>query len=292
MDFDAYGNPYDPSTFLPDDMPSRRDVQSAQGPDKQLSEWAMLARGKTLGKSININYTGSTNPATSPNNMFEVSGNDEDAFQLSIMLAPPKVYGRTFTSDQLANASGSQDNRQVDFTSGTSFGNPFATIEWGIGGVSALAEADILNGLHLTVSASWLRIGASIDTPGEMPSLSTAYQIAAFVGPGRPKDNNAQRTLIASNVAINVQSAIQATPRFAKKVYLIGANNAHTLFVGTIRFFRDSLGADIVGDVFFSGNALTSSPIPNGGYYFAIVPGVATDAPHGNFVNAVFELSI
>lgn len=288
------GNPFFPEYMvLGDDFPSGgRPPPGADG--GPVSEWGMLARGQTLGKRINIGYAGISiiGDATPSLNMFEVKGADEYALQLSVQLSPPRVFPNgSPPAAQLQNASGTVDNIQAfDQGLGIGWAEPFAIVEWGIGGVSNRCEADILNGLHLNVSASWLRIGAAIQSP-EALTTTTAYEISAFVGPGRPKDNNAQRSIQVNGAAggVGSQSAAFPIPRYAKRVYLMGCNAAFDVYVGKLRFWRETaLGAGAeLGEYIFAGNSPSPLPIPNGAYYFTVVNGI--DAAQ-NY--AVFELSI
>ncbi len=287
--------------FLDEPWPPHARSPQSEGPKPNISEWGMLVRGKTLGKSCIVSFAppayGIGRVQNSPVNMLELQGDDEYAQAVSLVVSPPKVLLPLGTPvpDNNQNASGTQDNVQAlgyDPAISPQFANPIVIVEWGIGGASNQVEADILNGLVLNLSCSFLRIKAQVETVGATTS-NMVYQLSAFVGPGRPKDVNAQRTVIvAAGLGDGVESSPQALPRFAKRVSIQGGIALGNTFVGRIRFWRDNVGAASTlpnGEILFSANNLTPQPIPNGSYYFTIVnqSGVAITP-----AMAVFELSI
>jgi len=286
---------YPNDMYLDDDFPIRRPRQ--QGDEHTpLSEWGMLAKGKTLGKTIDMAFD-RTLPALSSNpvNMFEVSGADEFAMNLNVHVSPPKKLPGTGIPTGYSNNTlkgGTQLNTEEPLTligSGV-WANPVVDLEWGIGGIANKATIDVLNGLAVNISASWVRVGGRIETPLGLPGL-TVYQLGCFVGPGFAKARSAQRTVIVNALtAANVDQGPFAIPTWAKTVYVTSANGAAVpaVYTGFIRFLRSAaLATDTVADYFYSSNVQTPFPIPNGAYFFSIVPADANLS-----VQVVFDLAI
>lgn len=259
----------------------------------------MLARGKTLGKKTNVFFNPPTSvgtPTNSPLNMLEIKGEDEYALPLLITIAPPKyfpVIGSTITADNIQDASGTIGNQDVDNDT-PSWANPFVELQWGIGGHNTEAKVDILNGLCVNINASWVRIRGGIESILADTTSIRGYELAAFVGPGMPKQPNAQRTVqMSAGLNDTVASAVRAVPLFAKRVSVFATPDSATgLFACQVDFFRDSLGTAGTqqnGRVFLSGNNPQPVPIPNGSYYFQVTN---LSGEHVARVQSVFELAI
>jgi len=308
-----------PDIYIGDDFPAGRPQQEG-GPHKPLSEWGMLARGKTLGKSAIINFDTvallSQQQKNAQVNLLEVQGDDEYGMPLCLTLLPPKTLfpvPATIVNEQ--NLSGTRDNidafDSTAFTAGIvqqAFTNVGCQVEWGIGGASCQVEADVLNGLCLNLSASWVRVRAFADVLAGQAG-NNVYQLSAFLGPGNPKPTNAQRTLLLRNsagvqgglVANGAESAPIPIPRFAKRVYVYGIATTAVpavppilpiTFVGSVRFWRDDLGATFSllsnGETLITANVHEPSVIPNGSYYFTVINNSGQSAQ----IVAVFELAV
>jgi len=277
---------------LPDDFPMpKEDGRDARGNPTATrdTDWGMLCRGKTLGKRVNIDFVFAGIAAqTNFINILEVKGEDEFALPLSLQISPPRIFRNgPPPAANLQNASGTEDNVEL-LGSSISFANPFVRVEWGIGGISNLVECDCLNGLFLNLSASWVRVSGAIVSP-DLPADSTAYELSAFIGPGNPKPNNAQRTIVVPivNGAIGAESDKLPIPRYAKTIYLAGTNSVFDTFVGVVNLYRDSGPAFAEVGYIFNANQPTPFPIPLGCYYFTTVNGII-NPQH----NVVFELAV
>lgn len=296
--------------FLPQPFPpfSPEDRGGQRQPEAQ-TPWGKLARGAPLGKGTNLSFTGATSVGaaqSSPVDILNVQGADGDAQQMCVTLAPPEAYPFAAAAADIQTMSGSVDNISLvrTFPGGVagkvigtvpqlSFPNAVALVEWGIGGISNRVEADFSNGLCLNLTASFLRIKAFMQGAEGDGSMGTTgiYRLSGNVGPGFPKANNAQRTIpISELVLVNTESAVYTVPRYAKTVFLTGANVAKDLFSGFIRFYSCP---DIVfittpvSELFFSGNSAGPLPVPNGAKYFTFTPSIALAS-----MSAVFDLAI
>ncbi len=259
------------------------------------TDWGKLARGKTLGKRVVANFSAATsvNDARGPfiDGLELKAGRSSDlhALPLNLTLSPPQVlypippigYPRN-----LQDAGGGQDNVAIaelgDPTAQPTFANPVALVEWGIGGIANFVKCDVLNGLCINLSTSYLRVSFGIETPrvnGTDTSLSTmAYTLSAFVGPGQPKDLGAQYTLGTGIVLDGAESRCIAIPRYAKKVYVIcGTDTAGIIPLTELRFYRQiqagspPTGVGVAGTLVFAATNPSSGVIPSGAYYFTVV---------------------
>jgi hypothetical protein len=268
-------------------------------PGTDLTDWAKLSKGKTIGKRVSVNFTTtfSGQVLTAPVNMFTLQGEDDNALQLSVIMSPPRVLkrGQPVPTD-ISQLSTTQDNVELFGNgNGTCFSNAIAILEWGIGGVSHKAEIDILNGMNINVCASYIRIQAGFAYDGIPGFFANAnrfvpYEFAAFVGPGKPKDLGAQRTvLVATGLADATESRKIPIPRFAKKVYLLGWGNAADIFVGHALFWADEAGIERNGNTLFQANQPNIGVIPNGSAFLSVLnsSGVALGG-----VYAIFDLAI
>lgn len=198
-------------------------MQTRDSGEKPNSIFSYLARGKSLGKKVDLLYDishpfGQGSAAAPDTNLLEVKGVDEAAMNLQFTIVPPRIIpiDSSFTLDQAKaavqaqSASGAMDwlaneqgNRLVKSTP------LIAKLEWGVGGASIeKVEVDILNGCCVNLTASFLRAAVAVDPfcflltnfpGGASPAL---YELAAFIGPGYTKPNNAQRTIRFRSVAI------------------------------------------------------------------------------------------
>lgn len=279
-----------PNWFLPDDFPDRPN-QGRQGVQQGLppTEWGQLAAGKTLGKRITIPYNRLLpGESTSFLNMAEISGDDEDALQLSISLSPPTVFSGGIPAN-LQNASGQQDNIELPAT--VVFARPVANIDWGIGGVSHRATVDIVNGSHVEIAASWLRISGAIESPTGL-TTTTAYVLGAFIGPGHGRPTSAQRTMnCVLPEVVSTRSSIQPIPRFAKNVILGGHVAFGNVMVADIIFFLDNVAGSDVARYTWTANNPLPIPIPGGAMFWAVQSDQFGGASPGPLY-AIFGLNI
>lgn len=262
-----------------------------QVPEENIfSDWKHFSRGKTLGKRVGVAFIPGMN-SISPNNMFEIRAiNDDNAMALSVSLSPPQVNISALNQALANNISGTQTNQQQNFL-GFAYANPFARIEWGIGGILNQCDVDIYNGAAIIINASFVRIGAFVVEPN-VAVPNAGYQIAAFIGPGHGKFLGAQRTIQCPSPfpAVGAESVTLAVPLFARRVRLSGAMaGVGAAFSARIRFYRDRAGTLPVAEYLFTDASPQSVFIPNGAYYFRFVG--ATGPVYGD-INAIFDLAI
>jgi hypothetical protein len=225
-----------------------------------------------------------------PVDMITVEGDDLDAWQLVLTLHPPRVIPLPFDEVRQRldnqNLTGEQTNSDISPRHFPGTKRPVrwppleALIEFGVGGVSTEAIVDYLNGVTLSVTASYLRVHALVSQSkrdGDIFGTSAAYYLAAHVGPGFVK-SLAQRTIFVGDVRNREESDVFDVPKFAKRASVIGSGRSHAhhhhrepiLFTGWIRFWQSPDGSGGVGDFFVSGNQPMASDIPNGGQYFSV----------------------
>jgi len=265
-----------------------------------LSPFGRLAYGQPLGKSTLLAYNADDDRfQPSPEEILRIEGDNLDASQLIITLASPRVIPFVFADlipgDQ--NLTGEVDNAEI--TSGNFPGEivpirwpPIeVVIEWGIKGASARAIADFVNGMTISVVASFLTVKAVIaqSSPDTIQGTSGAYYLAGFAGPGFAK-GNARRTIYIGDLDVNTESAVFDIPKFASKVTLVGMDSSAVpnVTVGFVRFFQSPDGTNNVGNFFVSGNVPGPFDIPNGAQYFSAYNLSGVEMPF----SAVFELAL
>lgn len=267
------------------------------------SPFGRLAKGNPLGKSSIMIYDNDSNaiqPAAVP--MLTLEGDDMDACQLVITLAPPRVIALPFSSLSeldVQNLSGEQDNSEVPDTNFPGSGVPIqwppleAVIEWGVGGAASKATVDYANGVVLSVVASYLRVHAVVTQNADdnnIDGTSAAYWLSAFVGPGYARDN-ARRTIFVGTPANNAESARFAVPPFARRAWVFGNDTTSpvpALTVGTLRFWQSPSGNTCVANYFVNGNQPASFDVPQAGQYFSVVNQTGAAVRLG----VIFELSL
>jgi hypothetical protein len=269
-----------------------------------LSPFGRLAMGQTLGLSSTLIYnhrTDGVQPARS--DMINIEGDDLDACQLNLVLHPPRVIPICFndvlcTLDQ-QNLTGEVSNAEItacDFPGedhSIRWPPLEAVIEFGIGGVSTQVVVDYLNGVTVSLTASFLRVRALITQSkdcGDIFGTSAAYRLAAHVGPGFA-EAHAQRTVFVGHVDDHDESCVFDVPRFAKVATLIGCRRHHhktpALTIGWIRFWQDPKGRHCVGDFFVSDHQ-SRVEVPNAAMYFSIF----NEAGHEMKMSVIFELAL
>jgi len=269
-----------------------------------LSPFGRLAMGQLLGKSSILIYNSEVPTVQqAPVDMISVEGDDLDAWQLIVTLHPPRVVPISFDEvshvlDQ-QNLTGEQTNSEVTSHDFPGTKHPIrwppleALIEFGVGGVSTKVVVDYINGVTLTVPASFLRVSALVTQSkkcGDIAGTSAAYYLAAHVGPGFA-ESHAQRTIFVGQVDDREESDVFDVPRFAKIATLIGCRHHHhrhpTLTIGWIRFWQDPKGHHCVGDFFVSDHQCRVE-VPNAAQYFSVF----NESGHKMKMSVIFELGL
>lgn len=254
--------------------------------------WSMLRKGKSIGKSVDVLFTTpalTQSVAPAFNDLLLVQGEDDDAMNLKLTINPPQ-YAPTVTvlptsNGQQVPLSGTQDNVMASppKLGGAAlvppFASAFASIEWGCGGASNVAEVDFNNGVTVDLTASFVRVKAAFDVfPSAEygdPSFVHPYRLSAFIGPGYPRGSYpATRTLIGDVLNDGAESAAYAIPRFSRRAFVFAPTGLGVTFVGQLRLWRDNRGAASVfpiANYLVSGNNPGSFIIPNGAAYWTIV---------------------
>jgi len=269
-----------------------------------LSPFGRLAMGGVLGKSSILVYNNDVAVAQEAEvDMINVEGDDLDALQLVVTLHPPRVIPLSFegVSEILGqqNLTGEQTN--VEVTAGPFPGTEHsirwppleALVEFGVGGVSTSVVVDYVNGVTLTVTASFLRVRALVSQSkehGDIEGTSAAYYLAAHVGPGFA-ESHAQRTIFVGAVDDKADSLVLDLPKLSKVAVLIGCRSHHqskpTLTVGWIRFWQDPEGQHGVGDFFVSDHQ-DRVDVPNAAQYFSVY----NESGHKMKLSVIFELAL
>ena len=260
-------------------------------PVDAITAWDRLANGKPLGKKVIIPYTFDAAGVNvkSAVSVLQLHGEtDLDAQQLSVLISAPRVIEGlqpaaipAGSSEQ--NVSGSVGNED----SSANWPDLYAEVEWGIGGVSNKALVDMINGCALNVCASFLRVRMGAASTGSEDDGGGVFECSAYVGPGWPKQPNAQRTVFCDSFTAG-ETDIKATPHFAKSVTVVGTTGGATLWDGWINFYRDRAKTFPVATYYFNSNQELKFPVPNGAMYFTLSEGSS-----GLFSSrAVFELAI
>ena len=267
-----------------------------------LSPFGRLAMGKCLGIRSILIYDHHVDAVQQPGvDMIVVEGDDLDATQLSLTLHPPRVIPIAFCDLPLdfQNVTGEQTNAEVTNCDFPGTKEPIrwppleALIEFGVGGVSTKVVVDYLNGVTLSVIASYLRVSALVTQTkhcGDIYGTSAAYHLAAHVGPGFA-ESHARRTIFVGAVSDDDESRVCDVPRFAKCGVLIGCRDHHdkspTLTIGWIRFWQDPKGEHCVGD-FFVADHRSRVEVPNAAQYFSVY----NESGHKMKMSVIFELAL
>jgi hypothetical protein len=260
--------------------------------------------GQNFGKSSILIYDRHINDIQpSPVDMINITGDDLDACQLILTLHPPRVIPRPFDEvsarlDQ-QNISSEQTNSEVTAGDFPGTDRPIrwppleALIEFGVGGVSTKVVVDYMNGVTLSVIASFLRVQALVTQSrddGDIAGTSAAYYLAAHVGPGFA-EAHVQRTVFVGAVDNRDESDVFDLPKFAKVAMLIGCRHHHhrhpALTIGWIRFWQSPNGDNCVGD-FFVGDHQCRVEVPNAAQYFSVF----NVSGHKMKLSVIFELAL
>jgi len=269
-----------------------------------LSPFGRLAMGQLLGKASILIYdrrVEAVQPAAV--DMISITGDDLDACSMVLTLHPPRVIQLPFEGIEARldkqNISGEQGNSEITAENFPGTDKPFrwppleASIEFGAGGCSTKFVADYVNGVTLSVVASFLRVQAIVSQSrcdGDIDGTSAAYYLAAHVGPGFA-EGHAQRTVFVGEVDDDDGSCIYDLPKFAEFARLIGRQAhhhkqpAHT--IGWIRFWQGPAGHGGVGDFFVTDHQCRVE-VPNCALYFSVF----NESGHKMKMSVIFELAL
>jgi hypothetical protein len=272
-----------------------------------LSPFGRLAMGGVLGKPSILIYDHRVNDVQeAPVDIIGINGDDLDAQQLILTLHPPRVIPLSF--DQVRsrldqqNFTGEQTNSVV---TPCDFPGTDAPIQWppleaqvvfGTGGSATEVVVDYLNGVTLSVSASFLRVRALVTQSrrvGQIFGTSAAYYLAAHVGPGFA-ESHAQRTIFVGDIKNDHESDVLDLPKLARIALLVGRRSHHdrhghppTHTVGWIRFWQSPNGTNGVGDFFMSDRQVRVD-VPNAAQYFSVF----NTSGHEMKMSVLFELAL
>lgn len=269
-----------------------------------LSPFGRLGMGGLFGKSSILIYDHRADAIQqAPVDMIAIEGDDLDAQQLFLTLHPPRVIPLCFddVSSLLGqqNLTGEQTNGEVTVCDFPGTDHPIrwppleALIEFGVGGVATKVVVDYMNGVTISVSASFLRVSALVTQNrrcGDIFGTSAAYHLAAHVGPGFA-ESHAQRTIYVGDVSSRDESDVLDIPRFAKVAVLQGcrkhSHRSPTRTIGWIRFWQDPKGDHGVGDFFVSEHS-SRIKVPNGAQYFSVL----SKSKDTMKMSVIFELAL
>lgn len=261
----------------------------------QLSDWGKLQKGQPLGKTVvvaNVSTEDSPTNLPAPMSILQIQGKDEDALNLSLVLAPPKIM--PIDAQQGAGnwqaLSGFKSIQELEIGDlNPSWPEVSAIIEWGIGGINQKAIVDFRNGATVNLAASYVRVWGQLEDQGpyQAPDM-VAFQLGANVSAGFARGTGACRTM-GGTVLANQATATYAIPAFARRVRLFGSAGGipPTMTSLWIRFLTAQLGNN-AGDVLFTANTQNPIDIPSMGMYFQVIDQTGVNSEW----TAVFELSI
>lgn len=303
--------------------------------------WVELSHGRTIGKTGNIAFPSPASPLTSVIargglvDLLQIQGKDDNALQLCITLLPPLAIparqfpGGILPTDQgiILAATGARSNDDLYLhppIGGADYLWPrlACKLSWGIGGVQSEVECDFINGLAINVCASWIRLSVFIDYGFEPLGLEgSIINLGAFVGPGFPKSNNAQKTLNVGPLPIGPNTfptfgfnGTPTPPSFTIPVPFVGAANLFpvprygkqfqliSVDVGAVPpsvvntldcniiFFRDIAGLLRSGSYrITSANQVDRFLIPTGSYYWTIQNNAIVNIDN---IDVIFDLAV
>jgi hypothetical protein len=301
--------------------------------------FGLLSEGRTIGKRIKIvapeSIPGESYRRAGDQNILQVGSSDNAAQQLCITIIPPGVIPQSqfpggvlpsANSSAIDSASGDRDNYSLytspDPANDFKWTNSEILVEWGIGGVQSKVECDVLNGLVLNICASWVRVSAFLDAVNSGNGVSGCVDfLGAYVGPGFPKANNAQRTFnvgilsALSNIGyrgfpfkgfgnlintdpslppLNASRNAYPIPYMAKQATVIcrgevGLGIVEDTWDVSIQFFRDVRTSELMGSFRFTQDIHEPVRIPNGAYYWTLHNHQNVEIANSS---AVFDLAV
>lgn len=262
------------------------------------SSWEFLARGKTLGKKVLVDFRTATSATRAQSSSLVIlridprgSGDDSVGHQVCLTLSPPECFpiNTPIPADLTTGAGGSMDNVDAaqpaikvegyGFIGGSScsngtvlaapnstvmdfrFSNAIALLQWGVGDITNRAEVDMANGLSLNLICSWIAVRAMVEQAGQT-TQSLLYNLGANIGPGNSKPNGGQRTVVVGGIANGGESPVFPVPRFARRAMLVASDGVGSVYVGTLSFWRSQDKED-AGAFFPVADYLFSSNVAN-----------------------------
>jgi hypothetical protein len=261
-----------------------------EGPAR--TPWARQSRGGALGRSEQFPYDADGQQGKVVT-LINTTGNDFDAVQMILTIAPPQVIKRAFQPVLMrlgGGTSASEDNFNSlgDFpgTAAPVAWPPFeALVTWGVGGISSTAAVDFLNGLTVNLTASFIRVDVRIaDVPDTgSPGTSAIYVLGAWIGPGFARPGTAQKTVQVGQIASLAEGDVFPIPRFAKSATVIGCDPGATpnVSVATLRLWQSAdgvAGANNVGNFICTGNQPAPFDLPAGAAYASVINGMAVSS--------------
>lgn len=258
--------------------------------------------GQSFGQSSILIYDHrASGVQNTQGDMLSIQGDDLDACQLSVTLHPPRVVPISLCAMQIdfQNVTGEQSNSEVSACDFPGTHEPIkwppleALIEFGVGGVSTKVAVDYMNGVTVSVIASYLRVSAAVTQSkdcGDIFGTSAAYRLSAHVGPGFA-EAHAQRTIFVGHVKDSDDSEVFDVPRFGKRAALVGCRSdkhkAPKSAIGWIRFWQDPKGEHCIGDFFMSDHQ-DRVEVPNAAQYFSVF----NESGHKMKMSVIFELAL
>lgn len=256
-----------------------------------------FGNGRPLGKSVNILYQVASSIATPQVSQVTILQFDNDeSEQLCLTISPPKVSLPSVAPSDVQNYPGPYNSLDELPQVATSLANASVTIEWGTGGVNNKCDVDVLNGLCINLTASYVRVYGNLQagSAGQGGGGSAfVVQLQAFIGRGMAKSINGQRTIgVIATVDNATPSSVYAVPKFAKEIQLCGIGIAGTApYAAKLTFWRTQNGPAgnvPIAEFTFGETGPTSFKIPNGAASFTVVGGSNYLMAH----QAVFDLAI
>lgn len=253
-----------------------------------LQAFFRLAKDQGLGKKSVIIYRASDELAQpSPVDMLEIRGDDLDATPLQVTLGQPLAVPRRLADLQIdtQNITGEFSAAQIGDADYPGTIHPIAwppfvaTIEWGVGGARSRAFVDFVNGATVNLGpASFVRVHAAVPPDAiHEPGTTGAYVLSAFIGPGRPRDGIAQRTIYCGQILAGAGGDVLVVPPFAKRATVIGCDVAPpNVTVAYVTFYRSPDATNPIGSFIVNGNQPLPFNVPNGGQYAVVTSGMVT----------------
>jgi len=253
-----------------------------------LQAFFRLAKDQGLGKKSNLIYINSDDaPQPSPVDILEIRGDDLDATPLQVTLGRPLAIPRRLAdiSLDMQNATGEFSAAEIGADDYPGTASPIAwppfvaIIEWGVGGARSRAFVDFVCGTTVNLGpCSFVRVHGAVPQDAiHEPGTTGVYTLSAFVGPGRPRDGIAQRTVYCGSIAGGADGDIFVIPPYAKRATAIGLDVLPpNVTVCYVTFFRSPDGSNPIGSYVVNGNQPLPFNVPNGAQYASITSGMGT----------------
>lgn len=234
--------------------------------------WGVLSQGLSVGSREPILISNVKDVENlSVTEILRIGGPDKAAMALSISISPPQFQPEAnLPGFPNINIQGVSSFNEIDLASGNFvFGDLTALVEWGVGGIQNMVEVDIANGIHLCLSASFVRMRAKAVQIVGGANSGGVLNIGAFVSPGFDR-SIALPTLtknFPNGLGIAAVTPAIAIPRYARIVNMTCLCNSLQF-----RFWRDAARTQSVSVFTCVSLAGTNQPgqIPNGAYFMDV----------------------